>query len=301
MSSYIQTSASAPGSIPASAGIGLRPQHHSWVIQQRPKAAWFEVHAENFMTHAAFCADLEVIARDYPLSLHAVGLSLGSIDPPDPEHLQLLADLVARFQPNLVSDHLSWNAVRGRHVPDLLPLPYTQEALQVVIRNVQRVQDVLKRELLLENPSKYLDGREPGSSEPEFLAEVVLRTGCGVLLDVNNLHVSAVNRGDDPADELASFLHALRVEDFGEIHLAGHSIVQLDHEKSFRLDDHGSPVCDDVWQLYESAIRALGPVPTLIEWDTQIPSFEVLQEETAVAQSLLQRNARQGTALAVAI
>ena len=193
--------------IPAAAGIGLRPLHHAWVIQQRPEAAWFEVHAENFMLHAPLREDLELIALHYPLSFHAVGLSLGSVNAPASDHLHQLRELVTRFEPQLVSDHLSWSRIADVHLPDLLPLPYTEEALHGVIRNVHRVQDVLKREILLENPSRYVTQAGTGlMSEADFLAEVVLRTGCGVLLDINNMYVSAVNRGTDPAGDLDEFL-----------------------------------------------------------------------------------------------
>jgi uncharacterized protein len=273
-------------SVPGFAGIGLRPQHHAWVIEHRPKVAWFEVHAENFMTRGALLEELEVIAPDYPLSLHAVGLSLGSIALPESRHLSRLRELVTRFEPDLVSDHLSWSAVPGAHLPDLLPLPYTEESLRVVIRNVQHVQDVLKREILLENPSRYLEGTDSTLSEAEFLAEVVLRTGCGILLDVNNLYVSAVNCQQDPATVLEDFLGTLPLESINEIHLAGHSSMELEDGRPLRLDDHGSRVCPEVWTQYQAAIDTLGFVPTLIEWDTRIPPFEVLQEESSLAESL---------------
>ena len=283
-------------SIPAAAGIGLGPQHYAWVIQHRPKVAWLEVHAENFMTHGPLLADLELIARHYPLSLHAVGLSLGSVAPPEHEHLNHLRELVIRFEPDLVSDHLSWSAVRGTHFPELLPLPYTEESLRVVIRNVHQVQDALKREILLENPTRYVDSADSAFSEAEFLSEVVLRTGCGVLLDLDNLHVSAVNRGADPAAELDHFLNILPPESFHEIHLAGHSSVQVENGWPLRLDDHGSRACAEVWAQYRAAVAALGCVPTLIEWDTRVPAFEVLQQEASVAQSLMHDSA-QGSAI----
>lgn len=301
MTPYItQQPATGPKSIPAAAGIGLRPQHHEWVIQQRPKLAWLEVHAENFMTHGPLRNDLELIARHYPISLHGVGLSLGSVRPPDPDHLEHLRELVTRFEPELVSDHLSWSAVGDVHLPDLLPLPYTLEALKVVIGNVHRVQDALGHPLLLENPSRYVDMPATDLSEAEFLAEVVLRTGCGVLFDINNLYVSAVNRGADPATELAAFLHTLPCESVAEIHLAGHSCLELGNGQRLRLDDHGSAVCPEVWALYQSALTRLGSVPTLIEWDTEIPSFETLQQQAAIAQSLMRVSAYPGVFRAVA-
>jgi uncharacterized protein (UPF0276 family) len=287
-------------SIPAAAGIGLRPLHHAWVIQQRPDAAWFEVHAENFMLHAPLREDLELIALHYPLAFHAVGLSLGSVSAPAMDHLHQLRALVTRFEPQLVSDHLAWSRVEGIHLPDLLPLPYTEEALGVVISNVHRVQDVLKREILLENPSRYVTRAGSSLSESDFLAEVVLRTGCGVLLDINNLYVSAVNQGTDPSGALDEFLNALPPESVGEIHLAGHAIVAGESGRRMRVDDHGARVCDEVWRLFRSAMSVLGAVPTLIEWDTRIPSFEMLQQEAAMAQGMLTQSRRRGSTLAVA-
>jgi uncharacterized protein (UPF0276 family) len=259
-------SASGQRPVPPKAGIGLHPAHHGLVLRKRPKTAWLEVHAENFMARGGMRADLELIARHYPLSIHAVGLSLGSIGLPESEHLGRLRELVEQLQPDLISDHLSWSAIDGVHFPDLLPLPYTEEALDVVIRNVVHVQNCLKRPLLLENPSTDLELPQSALSEAEFLAEVTLRTGCGVLLDLENLFVSAGNRGSDPGEVLEQFLEVIPHETIGEIHLAGQRIV---------------------WDLYARAVQELGPVPTLIEWDTLIPPFETMQEEARIAQSLM--------------
>jgi uncharacterized protein len=273
--------------ISASAGIGLRPPHHSWVIEHRPRVPWFEVHAENFMAHVVLLSELDSIASEYPVSLHCVGLSLGSVTLPESTHLHRLRELVARYSPGLISDHLAWNAVDGIHLPDLLPLPYTEEALRVVIRNVSHVQDVLQRQILLENPSRYVRLPESTLSEPEFLAEVVLRTGCGVLLDVNNLYVSARNQEVDPTQTLAHFLDTVSTESIREVHLAGHSILDRAPCRSMLLDDHGSRISPEVWALYSAAVGAVGPVPTLIEWDTRIPVFNVLEEEASIAHSLM--------------
>ena len=274
-------------SVPALAGIGLHPRHHSWVIQHRPEVAWFEVRAENFMTPGLALQELELIAPHYPLSVHAAGLSLGSVSLPERRYLQQLRELVTRFEPDLVSDHLSWSAVHGAHFPDLLPLPYTEESLRVLIRNVHHVQDALQREILLENPARYQDIADSTLSEAEFLAEVVLRTGCGILLDINNLYVSARNCEADPAAELADFLGILPPESIHEIHLAGHSRVQLENERRLRRADRGSRVSPQVWAHYRSAVAELGCLPTVIEWDTRIPDFEALQEESACAQSVM--------------
>ena len=280
-------SASGQRPIPAMAGVGLRPVHHSLVLGERPKVAWFEVHAENFMTRGTMRADLESIAQHYPLSIHAVGLSLGSICLPESGHLGQLRELVEYLQPDLVSDHLSWSAVDSVHFPDLLPLPYTEEALEVVIRNVVHVQECLGRQLLLENPSTYLELPQSALTEGEFLAELTLRTGCGVLLDLNNLFVSASNRGGDAGEVLQHFLEVVPEEAIREIHLAGHRLADSAQRRDFRIDDHGSPVCPSVWDLYARAIQELGPVPTLIEWDSAIPTFQTLQQEARTAQSLL--------------
>ena len=274
-------------SIPASAGLGLRPAHYDRVIEQRPAVAWFEVHAENHINGSDVSADLRAIAADYPLSLHSAGLSLGSASPPEHSHLERLRDLVIVLQPDLVSDHLAWSALEGVHPPDLLPLPYTDEALRVVVGNIHLVQETLRRRLLIENSSHYLPLPYSTMSEGEFLSEVVLRTGCGILLDVNNLYVTAVNTGIPALTLLQDFLSAVSLEDIAEVHLAGHSVVPTASGGSLLVDDHGSSVCPEVWELFAAAIAELGPVPALIEWDTRLPSFETLQAEAAAVQSIL--------------
>jgi uncharacterized protein (UPF0276 family) len=208
--------------------------------------------------------------------------------------------LIEHLQPDLVSDHLSWSAVDGVHFPDLLPLPYTEEALQVVIRNVVHVQNCLGRQLLLENPSTYLELPQSTLTEAEFLAEITLRTGCGVLLDLNNLFVSASNRGSDAGKALQHFLEVIPEEAICEIHLGGHRIAGSTHRSDFRIDDHGSPVCPSVWDLYTRAIQELGPVPTLIEWDNMIPPFQTLLEEAETAQSVLDESFHEERFSAVA-
>jgi uncharacterized protein (UPF0276 family) len=272
--------------IPAAAGLGLRLPHHAAVLGLARAAAWFEVHPENYMADAAALEELQAVRERHPLALHAVGLSPGSAGGVDPAHLMRLRSLERLLRPGLVSDHLAWCASDGRYFPDLLPLPYTEEALGIVCRNVDGVQQALGRQLLIENPSTYLRYADSPIPEPEFLAELARRTGCGVLLDVNNVYVSARNLDVDPAAALAAYLDTLPVGVVGEIHLAGHAEVRRDGA-SLLIDDHGSPVCAAVWQLYERALARLGALPTLIEWDTALPEFALLGAEAARAQSRL--------------
>jgi uncharacterized protein (UPF0276 family) len=275
--------------VPAQAGIGLRPIHHSQVLAERPDVPWLEVHAENFMTRGPLADDLGLIARRYPISLHSVGLSLGSVRPIDASHLNRLVTLIDEFRPSLVSDHLAWSATDSLALPDLFPLPYTEEALTVTARNVSAVQDTLRRDLLIENPSGYFPLLSSTMSEGEFLAQLVARTGCRVLLDVNNVYVSAFNRDLDAQAALDDLVNRIAPKNFGEIHVAGHAVV-LDHcGRPMRIDDHGSLVQEHVWKLFELAVRAIGPLPTLVEWDTRIPSFDLLWAEAARAQSILDR------------
>ncbi len=279
----------APVPIPAQAGIGLRFPHHRPVAETRPTTPWFEVHAENYMAGGAPLRHLENIRRDTPISLHAVGLSLGSTDPLDTDHLARLKSLAERMEPGLISDHLSWSAVDGVYLADLLPIPYTYEALTVVADNIDRVQNALGRTILVENPSTYLAFKASIIDEPEFLATLAMRTGCGILLDVNNIYVSARNLELDPF----AYFGPLAGAPIGEIHLAGHAVRQLDDGQEIRIDDHGSKVDPAVWVLYQHALNLFGPVPTLIEWDTEIPAFDVLEGEAAQAQAYLaQLNSR---------
>jgi uncharacterized protein (UPF0276 family) len=275
---------SAP--IPAAAGIGLRLPHHAAALGQPRAAAWVEVHPENYMADAAALEELEAVRQRLPLSLHAVGLSPGSAEGVDARHLGRLRELERRLRPGLVSDHLAWCVSDGRYFPDLLPLPYTAESLRIVCRNVDAVQQALGRQLLVENPSTYLRYQDSPIPEPVFLAELTRRTGCGVLLDVNNVYVSARNLDVDPAIALEAYLDVLPPAAVGEIHLAGHACVERDGA-TLLIDDHGSPVCAAVWRLYERAIEVLGAVPTLIEWDTALPEFHVLAAEAAAAQARL--------------
>lgn len=225
---------------------------------------------------------LPAICEHYPLSMHGVGMSLGSSDGIDEQHLQSLLGLVNRYQPGQVSEHLAWSHFAKAYHNDLLPLPYNDDSLGVVVANINRVQDCLGIPILVENPSAYLEFQGNSYSEPEFLAELTRRTGCGLLLDINNIYVSACNMGFDAFDYLAH----IPWESVGEMHLAGHSIQQTG-EMEIRIDDHGSPVKDEVWNLHKQALRSIGRrVPVLIEWDTEIPDFAVLLAEAAKADAL---------------
>jgi uncharacterized protein len=222
-------------------------------------------------------AALERLRRDYPIAVHGVGLSLGSADDLDLRHLERLVRLVERIEPALVSEHLSWSTIDGAYLNHLLPLPYTEETLDVVATHVARAQDRLRRQLLVENPSSYLRFRGPQLGEPEFLNALARRTGCGVLCDVNNVWVSCHNLGADAA----AWLDALDADAVGEIHLAGHAI-----DGALLIDDHGSRVCEAVWRLYDRAIARFGAQPTLIEWDTDVPSLDVLMAEAVKADEV---------------
>jgi len=282
-------------SIPAKAGVGLRFRHHREVLDARPPAAWFEVHTENYMGGGTTPAILDAIRSDYPVSLHGTGLSLGSAAGLDPAHLSRVREVVERVQPGLVSEHLSFSVAAGNYLADLLPLPMTEEALGVVCRNVAQVQDCLNRTILVENPSSYLQFRHSTIPEWEFLAEVAECTGCGILCDVNNIYVSACNHGWQPS----AYLAALPARAVGEIHLAGHSVRQLDDTRTIRIDDHGSRVAPEVWVLYAEALERFGPVPTLIEWDTDVPPMAVLLEEAAKAAAIIEESkSGNGRALA---
>jgi uncharacterized protein (UPF0276 family) len=274
--------ASAP--VPARAGLGLRGPHVAEIVATRPAVAWFELHPENYMSEGPGVAALERIRRDYPLSLHGVGLSLGSAEGIDRAHLARLRRLVERLEPGLVSEHLSWSVSSGVYLNDLLPLPLDEEALATVARNVEAMQEVLGRRILVENPSAYVRFRHSTVPEPEFLAELARRTGCGLLCDVNNLYVSCVNFGRDPR----GYLDALPAAEIGEIHLAGHFRTER-QGRLLLIDDHGSRVSEPVWALYEHALERFGAVPSLIEWDREIPTLDVLMREAARADAIARR------------
>jgi len=263
------------------AGLGFKPQHFSEALASPAVGLWFEVHAENYMVDGGpRLAMLEQLRRDRSVSLHGVGLSIGSASEPDPDHVTALKRLVDRFEPTLVSEHLAWSRFDGRSFPDLLPLPRTNESLARLSANIGRVQDALGREILIENPAHYLPLSEHRWSETSFLRELARRSGCKLLIDVNNVAVGASNIGFDAA----SWLLDIPAKLVGEIHLAGHS---FDSAGSLLIDSHDEPVSEQVWTLYEGLIARIGPRPTLIERDGNVPPFADLIQERERAQSIL--------------
>jgi uncharacterized protein (UPF0276 family) len=264
---------------PKRAGVGLRAQHHLQLLGERPTVEWLEVHSENYFgRHSTHRRVLEKIRAHYLLSLHGVGLSLGSTDPLRLEHLSELAELVRDVEPVFVSEHLSWSSIDGRFTNDLLPLPYTEEALQHMADRVCQVQECLKRQILIENVSSYLRFTCSQVPEWEFLATLVHRSGCGILLDLNNLYVSAMNHGFDAC----AYLDGIPTRAVQEFHLAGHAINSIG-QCSIRIDNHGTHVSEAVWSLYRTAVRRCGSRPALIEWDTDIPALGVLIAEAGKA------------------
>lgn len=260
------------------AGIGLRAPHLAEIAHDKPAAAFLEIHAENYLTASPALHTIERLRADYAFSIHAVGLSLGSVEGLDGTHLGRVAALVKRLQPTHVSDHLSWSVTGGRYLNDLLPLPYTEEALDVVARNIDRLQQALGRQVSIENPSCYLGFAHSTMSEPEFLSELARRSGCGLLLDANNIHVTAHNLRLDAHDWLA-----LPADAITQYHLAGHAVNDADGEPIL-IDDHGSRIGDAVWTLFGEVVRRFGPRPTLVEWDSDIPALSVLLDEAGRAE-----------------
>ncbi|SON57608.1 hypothetical protein HDIA_4067 [Hartmannibacter diazotrophicus] len=283
-------------SIPGRAGVGLKPEHFADILGERPDLGFFEIHAENYMgaggpTHR----HMEMIRRDYPVSVHGVGLSIGAARGLDPDHLDRLKAVCERYEPGLVSEHLAWSSHGASYLNDLLPLPYTQETLARVCDHVDQVQTHLKRRMLLENPSTYLLFDASVIPETEFLAEVARRTGCGLLLDVNNVHVSASNHEIDAR----AYLKAFPIEKVGEIHLGGHAVDVDDEGHPLLIDSHDREVDDLVWDLFAEVIERAGPIPTLVEWDADLPAFPVLAREAALAETILQ-SSRGGRSHALA-
>lgn len=269
--------------VPARAGIGLRIGHVEALRAERPSVAWLEIHSETYCVPGGpRLAALEALRRDYPLSCHGVGLSLGSAEGLDEAHLARLRTLHHRFAPGLVSEHLAWCRAGGVYLPDLLPVPLTEEALAVVSENIDRAQAVLGRRLLIENPSRYATDVAAEMSEPDFLAALVARTGCGLLLDLANVHVSAANLGIDPA----VWLDAVPLGAVGEIHVAGHGRARIGG-RDLVIDDHGAAVPDAVWDMLPWVLARTGPLPVLVERDRNLPDLAVLLDEAARADVLI--------------
>ncbi len=270
--------------LPPRAGLGLKTEHFQVVLETRPDLGFFEVHAENYMVAGGpFHHYLGLIREQYPLSLHGVGLSIGAEGPLDNEHLKRLATLIERYQPQSFSEHLAWSSHGPVFLNDLLPLAYDNATLQRVCEHVDQVQNTLKRPMLLENPATYLQFQRSTLDEAEFIGEIIRRTGCGLLLDVNNVYVSSINHQRDAL----AYIEALPLHAVGEIHLAGFAEDADNLGDRLLIDDHGAPVDQAVWALYRQVLAKIGPVATLIERDNQIPAFAVLQAEAKQAQHLL--------------
>jgi len=268
------------GAMETRAGIGWRAPHHAELLERRPPVGFLEVHAENHMGGGRRAAVLERARRDYPISVHGVGLSLGSTEPVDGVHLDWFAELVAAIDPLLVSEHVAWCRQDGVYLNDLLPLPYTEEALDVLVRNIDRVQGRLKRAILMENPSTYLQFTHSTIAEGAFLAEMARRSGCSLLLDVNNLYVNERNHGV-PARAVMAALDPVTV---AEIHVAGHHVAELG-DAMLLIDDHGTTVSEAVWDLYREATIRFPQARTLVEWDSRIPRLDILLNEAAKADA----------------
>lgn len=270
--------------VPARAGVGLKSEHYRIILETHPEVGFFEVHAENYMGAGGPPHRYLTEIRDrYPLSLHGVGLSIGADQPLDLDHLKRLKQLVDRYQPGLFSEHLAWSTHETMFFDDLLPVPYTAETLARVADHIDEVHETLGCRMLLENPSTYLCFAESTYSEVDFLAEIVRRTGCGLLLDVNNVHVACSNQLDDPMRYLDNFsLNHVR-----EIHLAGYTKEADESGRLLLIDTHDRPVDMIVWELYEHAIAKLGPLPTLIEWDAKVPPWPELKSEADRAEAIM--------------
>lgn len=264
------------------AGIGLRAPHHEAVRAGHPDVGWLEAHSENYFGGGSAAATLEALRADYPIALHGVGLSLGSTDALDTAHLEKLARLARRVDPVFVSEHLCWGHIGGRHSNELLPLPHTHEALRHLAHRIGVVQDALGRELLVENVSSYLAFRDDELGEAQFVAALAVEAGCGLLLDLNNVYVNAVNHGYDAR----AYIGTIPVGSVRELHLAGH-LRRAIEGRALCIDTHDRVVCDEVWALYRYALERFGALPTLIEWDAQLPALDVLVGEARTAERLL--------------
>jgi len=270
--------------IPPRGGVGLKAEHYRTILETLPDIGFFEVHAENYMgAGGPPHRYLSAIRERYPLSLHGVGLSIGADRPLDEDHLQRLKRLIERYRPGLFSEHLAWSSHDTGFLNDLLPVPYTTETLVRVADHIDQVQSTLGRQMLLENPSTYLAFAESTYSEIDFIAEVVRRTGCGLLLDINNVYVASTNQQWDPV----AYIDAYPLAHVQEIHLAGYTREADDKGRPLLIDTHNRPVDEIVWDLYAHAVGLIGPVPTLIEWDAEVPAWPTLKQEADRAEAIM--------------
>jgi uncharacterized protein (UPF0276 family) len=271
------------------AGASFKPEHLSSILADRERRRFFEVHAENYMgAGGPPHRSLEIVRREYPVSLHGVCMSIGGPGALDKAHLERFRRLVERYEPALVSEHLAWSTHETVCFNDLLPLPYNAATLRRVCAHIDEVQEAIRRPILLENPSTYLVFRDSTVSETDFIRAIAKRTGCGLLLDVNNVFISATNHGFSAIDYLSDF----PLSHVGEIHLAGHAEQSDDEGEPLLIDSHDAPVVDDVWELYEFVLSSVGAIPTLIEWDSNLPEWPILKAEATAAQAILDRRAR---------
>jgi uncharacterized protein len=271
------------------AGASFKPEHLPSILADRERRRFFEVHAENYMgAGGPPHRSLEIIRREYPVSLHGVCMSIGGPGALDKAHLERFRRLVERYEPALVSEHLAWSTHETAYFNDLLPLPYNTATLGKVCAHIDEVQEAIRRPILLENPSTYLAFRDSTISETDFIRTIAKRTGCGLLLDVNNVFVSATNHGFSAIDYLSDF----PLSHVGEIHLAGHAEQSDDEGEPLLIDSHDAPVVDDVWELYEFVLSSVGAIPTLIEWDSNLPEWPILKAVATAAQAILDRRAR---------
>ena len=277
---------SLPGDIPATAGTSFKPQHAEEISDDPGQVEWFEIHPENYMVDGGpRLAQLQALRNEFSLSMHGVGLSLGAGEPPNDDHLKALQTLIERFEPGLVSEHLAWSTHEGIYLADLLPPALTKPVLAGVIDAIDKTQETLGRQILIENPSWYLPRPDSWLTEVQFINEMAQCSGCALLIDVNNVYVSAHNLGFDAG----AYIDALTGATIAEIHLAGHSVDFMDGE-SILIDTHGAHVADPVWDLYARLIRRVGPKPTLIEWDTNLPDWSVLREEARKANEKMSQS-----------
>ena len=278
-----------PDDIPPRGGVGLKAEHYETILRSRPDIGWFEIHAENYMGDGGPPHHyLDAIREHYPISLHGVGLSIGADDPLDKDHLNRLKALNERYRPGLFSEHLAWSTHGGVYFNDLLPVPYTEETAIRVSDHIAEVQDVVGRRMLLENPSTYLTFADSTMSEVGFLETVADKSGCGLLLDVNNVFVSATNHGYSPE----GYIDAFPLELVGEIHLGGHAEDEDDQGDRLLIDAHDRPIIDPVWALYARVIDKAGPIATLVEWDSDVPAWPILFAEAERAERVLERAVR---------